>query len=63
MAGATGFTTDGQPSRPYSSPDQLGGATPRTREFTTGQVGDPGNAATSMSQNAGLNLNSQQFMD
>jgi hypothetical protein len=48
--------------RPYSAPDQLYGATPRTGEFNTGQAGDdPGNAPTSAGQDAGLSLSSQQF--
>jgi hypothetical protein len=52
MAGAAGFTATGQPLRPYSSPDQLDGATPRSTEFATGQVGDPGNAASSLNQDS-----------
>ena len=42
----------GQPARPYSAPDQLGGATPRTAEMITGFRGDPDNAATSLNQDS-----------
>jgi hypothetical protein len=48
MAGAAGQSSTGQPVRPYSSPDQLGGTTPRSAEFTTGTTGDPGSAASSL---------------
>ena len=44
---ASGFTADGMPTRPYSAPEQVpAGAAPRSAEFTTGQVGDPGNTAS-----------------
>lgn len=50
---ATGSTSDGQPVRPYSSPDQMPPGTAfRSREFTTGTTGDPGNAASALSLNA-----------
>jgi hypothetical protein len=49
---ATGFTADGQPSRPYSGPDQLGGNAPRSAAFSIGHLGDPGNAATSLNQDS-----------
>jgi hypothetical protein len=58
---ATGFTADGQPSRPYSGPGQLGGNSPRSVAFATGQAGDPGHAATSLGQDPGLTMNSMQF--
>jgi hypothetical protein len=59
---ATGFTVDGQPSRPYSSPDQLGGATPRTGQFTIGHQGDPDSAATATTRaSTGLTADSLQF--
>ncbi len=48
----TGFTADGQPSRPYSGPGQLGGNSPRSAAFATGQAGDPGNTASVSSLNA-----------
>jgi len=52
MAGATGFTSTGQPSRPYSSPDQVpAGAGFRSQEFATGQLGDPGNTASALALN------------
>jgi hypothetical protein len=40
-----GFTS-AAPLRPYSTPDQLGGNSPRSAEFATGQTGDPGNTAS-----------------
>lgn len=53
-------TSDGPPVRPYSAPDQLGGATPRTAEMITGFRGDPDNAATSLNQDSQRwNLSSQ----
>ena len=58
---ATGFTADGTPSRPYSGPDQLGGNSPRSAAFATGQAGDPDNAVTSLGQDRGLTMNSMQF--
>lgn len=50
----------GQPGRPYSGPDQLGGNAPRSAEFVTGanRTGDP---ATAVGQDSGLSLNAQQF--
>jgi hypothetical protein len=57
-----GATVGGQPSRPYSSPDQLGGATPRTGEFATGITGDPDSAATATTRaSTGLTADSLQF--
>ena len=50
-----------QPARPYSSPDQLGGATPRSAEAIKGALGDPDNAATSLGQDRSLTMNSMQF--
>ncbi len=43
---ATGFTSTGQPVRPYSSAAMTGGNAPRSAEFNTGQIGDPGSAAS-----------------
>jgi hypothetical protein len=60
MADATGFT--GQPVRPYSAPDQLGGNAGRSASFAVGVQGDDsGNTATSLSPDPALNLSSQQF--
>ena len=57
-----GFTADGQSSRPYSAPDQLGGATPRFQEFTTGIQGDSDSAATATTRaSTGLTADSLQF--
>jgi hypothetical protein len=58
-----GFTADGQPSRPYSSPGQVpAGAAFRSQEFTTGQVGDPDSAATVTTRaSTGLTEDSLQF--
>ena len=50
----------GQPARPYSAPDQLGGNAPRSAEFSTG-ANQTGDIATSAGQNAGLNLSAAQF--
>ena len=36
-----GFTADGQPARPYASPDATGGNAGRTGEFSTGITGTP----------------------
>ncbi len=59
---ATGFTEDGQPVRPYSSPDQLGGATPRSQELQRGIQGDPDSAATATTRaSTGLTEDSLQF--
>jgi hypothetical protein len=50
---AAGFTADGQPSRPYSSPEQVpAGAEFRSREFATGTTGDPGSAASSLNEDS-----------
>jgi hypothetical protein len=38
------------------------GAAGRSGHFATGVTGDQGNTGTSLSQDAGLNLNAQQFM-
>ncbi len=52
------------PPRPYASPDQLGGATPRSQELQRGINGDPDSAtATSVGQDPGLTLNSLQFAE
>jgi hypothetical protein len=47
-----GMTSSGQPSRPYADPGQLGGNAPRSAEFTTGVLGDPGSTASVSSLNA-----------
>jgi hypothetical protein len=44
------LTNDGAPTRPYSTPGQLGGNAPRTPQFSTGISGDPGSAAGSLSE-------------
>ena len=46
MPPAGGLTADGQPSRPYSGPGQLGGNAPRSAAFATGLTGDQGSAAS-----------------
>jgi hypothetical protein len=57
MAGAMGL-----PSRPYSSINQLGGASPRSQEFATGINGDPDSAATATTRaSTGLTADSLQF--
>lgn len=58
-----GFTSSGGPVRAYGDPGQLDGNAPRSAEFATGQTGDdPGNAATSLNQDAAKwNLAPQQF--
>ena len=59
---ATGFTADGMPSRPYASPDQLSGETPRTAELQRGIAGDPDNIATVTTRpSAGLLADSAQW--
>lgn len=61
MAGATGFTSTGQPVRPYASPDQVpAGAESRSASFASG-ANHTGDVATSAGQDPGLNLNAQQF--
>lgn len=58
------LTDEGLPTRPYATPDQLGGATPRGQEFDTGRAGetDPGRTASIRNnQDPGLSLSSQQF--
>jgi hypothetical protein len=57
---ATGFTASRSPARPYSSPGQLGGATPRSQQFNIG-ANQAGDVATAAGQDPGLNLSSQQF--
>ena len=53
MAGPAGFTNAGTPSRPYSGPDMTGGNEGRTASFSAGTAPvDPGNAATSLGQDA-----------
>lgn len=55
-------TNTGQPGRPYSGPDQLGGNAPRSVSFETGQAGDPDNTATAtVRPNVGLTADSLQF--
>jgi hypothetical protein len=56
------LTDDGLPTRPYASPDQVpAGAEFRSNAFRTGVLSDPGSAASSLNQDPGLTLNSQQF--
>jgi hypothetical protein len=49
--------------RPCADPGQLGGNAPRSAQFTLGQVGDPGSAATSLNQASERQnlLTAQQF--
>lgn len=61
MAPAPGFTSTGQPVRPYSSAAMTGGNAPRSAEFSTGQAGDPGHIASVRNQDPGLSLSSMQF--
>jgi hypothetical protein len=57
-----GLTASNGPVRPYSTPDQLGGNTPRSAEFATGTMGDPDSAATATTRvGAGLTEDSLQF--
>ena len=59
---ATGYSSMGQPVRPYSAPDQLGGATPRSQELQRGIQGDPDSAATATTRASdGLTADSLQF--
>ena len=52
----------GQPSRPYSSPGQLGGAAPRSQEFQRGVQGTPDDTATLTTRASdGLTADSLQF--
>jgi hypothetical protein len=66
MATGYGFTADGQPVRPYASPDQVpAGAEFRSNAFNTGIAGeqDPGNIASSLNQTSARwnNLTPAQF--
>ncbi len=56
------MTASGQPGRPYSGPDQLGGNAPRTQEMQLGANGDATSAArATVRPNAGLTADSLQF--
>lgn len=62
MASNPGLPSDGQPSRPYSAPDQLGGNAGRSQELQLGINGDPGNIATATTRaDTGLIGDSLQF--
>ena len=62
MASNPGLPSDGQPSRPYSAPGQLGGNAGRSQELQLGIAGDPDNIATATTRaSTGLTADSLQF--